>query len=124
MKNLIIALSLFFAVGASAQAKKPLTSAKVPSKATVAAAPTMTNLEKAKKNTAELNAFTPLSMERQAVFTELFTTKYKMMADAGDSADRKQIVSQIIARKLEASLDGETFEKVKSNEALFKSLTN
>ncbi|AWI24537.1 hypothetical protein [Flavobacterium pallidum] len=124
MKNLIIAFSLFFAVGASAQAKKQLTPAKATPKAAVVAAPKLTNLEKAQKNVADLNAFIPLSAEKQATFTELFTTKYKMLEGAGDSADRKQIISYQIARKIEASIDAESFEKIKSNETLFQKLTN
>jgi hypothetical protein len=124
MKNLIIAFSLFFAVGASAQAKKAVTSTKTVTKTTVAVAPQLSNLEKAQKDMAALNAFTPISAEKQAMFTELFTTKYKMMDQAGDSAERKQTVSDIIARKIEASIDAMTYEKIKSNTVLFKKLTN
>ncbi|OYU81628.1 MAG: hypothetical protein CFE23_03920 [Flavobacterium sp. BFFFF1] len=122
MKNLIIAFSLLFAVGVSAQSKTTIIPNSAAGKTTVAAP--KSNVEKAKQNTADLNAFTPLSTEKQAIFTELFTTKYRMMTDAGDSAERKQIVSGIIAKKLEATLDGPTFEKVKNNTALFQKLIN
>ena len=123
MKNLIIALSLFFALGANAQAKKAKATV-VPAKtiSTPAVAPKLSNEAAAKKNIQDLNAFVTLTPEKQASLTELFVTKQRMMTDAGDSADRKKIVSEIIERKLEATLDGPTFTKVKANTALYQSL--
>src|SRR6187402_334114 len=123
MKNLIIALSLFFALGANAQAKKAKASV-APAKtitAPVATAPKLSNEEAAKKNIQDLTAFVTLTPEKQASLTELFKTKQRMMTEAG-TAERKQIVSEIISRKLEATLDGDTFTKVNSNTALYQSL--
>lgn len=47
-----------------------------------------------------------------------------MLDEAGSTIERRQIVNQIIERKLESTLDGATFEKVKSNATLFKSLVD
>lgn len=123
MKNLIIACCLLFAAGAGAQTKKTTVATKTVTKTEVVT-PKLSNAEKAKQNMADLNAFTSIPAEKQAAITELFNTKYKMMDQAGDSAERKQTVSDIIARKLEASLDAMTYEKIKGNTALFKKLTN
>jgi len=123
MKNLIIALSLFFALGANAQAKK--TAPAKPAAAKPVVASRIPNDEAAKKNVADLSNFITLTDERKAVFQELFTTKYRMLLNNGElSAERKVYVSQIIERKIEASLDAETFQKVKANTVLFQSLIN
>ncbi|MGK4567135.1 hypothetical protein [Flavobacterium sp. 3HN19-14] len=122
MKNLIIALSLFFALGANAQAKKAKATA-APAKAIPATvAPKLTGEAAAKKNIQDLAAFVTLTPEKQASLTELFVTKQRMMTEAGASAERKEVVSEIIGRKLEATLDGETFAKVKANTTLYQSL--
>ena len=120
MKNLLLALSLFFAVGINAQTKKNVVKAQVVSVK-------ISDAEKAKKNVSDLNAFTPIEIGTQNILLELFTTKYKMFAEGGSeglSPERKSIVSSVIERKLEATLDGVIFEKIKSNTVLFKSLVN
>jgi hypothetical protein len=123
MKNLITAVCLLFALAANAQTKK-INPTKQTTEAPVLKEK-ISNEAAAKKNVTDLNNFTPLTPERQAVFQELFTTKFKMLNDNGDlSSERKAYVSQIIARKIEASLDAPTFEKVKANTTLFSSLIN
>ena len=124
MKNLILALSLVFALGANAQTKKT-----VPVKApkTVVAAPKVkiSDEDAAKKNLADLNSFTTLTPEKQAVFLELFNTKFRMLHKNGElTPERKTYVSQVISRKIEGSLDAQTFEKVKANTTLYQSLIN
>lgn len=123
MKNLIVALGLFFGLAGTAQIKKAMQNKPVAENKVVAVA--TSNVDAAKKNVADLNAFTPLKPEMKAVLLELFTTKYRMLNDSGSlSEERKTIVAQTIDRKLEATLDGATYEKVKSNAKLFKSLVN
>lgn len=124
MKNLIIALSLFFALGANAQTKK-VAPAKPAATATPIVKTRPANDEAAKKNVEDLSKVITLTDERKAVFQELFTTKYRMLYNNGElSAERKAYVSQIIEKKIEASLDAESFQKVKANTALFQSLVN
>lgn len=116
MKNLIVALALFFAVGLNAQTQKTVTK---PAVAPKTATPEMA----AKKNVTDLVAFTPLNAQTQASLQELFTTKYKMLTESGElSAERKSIVSQSIDLKLQSILDVNTYEKVKANAKLYDSL--
>lgn len=123
MRNLIVALGLFFGLAGTAQIKKSVQNKPTTNNKVVIATPS--NVELAKKNVADLNAFTPLKPEMKAVLLELFTTKYKMLNDSGSlSEERKTIVAQTIEHKLEATLDGPTYEKVKSNAKLFKNLVN
>lgn len=123
MKNLIVALGLFFGLAGTAQIKKVVQNK--PTAQNQVVAETASYTEVAKKNVADLNAFTPLKPEMKAVLLELFTTKYKMLNDSGSlSNERKIIIAQTIERKLEATLDGATFQKVKANTKLLSSLVN
>lgn len=115
MKNLIIALALFFAVGATAQTKKT-TSTKVVT--TTKLSPEMA----AKKNVADLVAFTPLSAEQQSTLEGLFTSKYMNLQSGELSDERKNIVYESVSRKLETVLDPAVFAKVKANTKLYNSL--
>ncbi len=127
MKNLIIALSLLFAVGATAQVKKAAPKAKPVAAKTVAPAP-MSDEARVQKNLKDLNAATPLTDDQKEMFKGLFVRKYEMYhTEAGGqelSAERKAIVAKIIERKLEASLDGNSFAAIKANNVLFSSLIN
>jgi len=123
MKNLILALGLFFGLSGTAQIKKVVQSK--PTAQNQVAAPTTANVVAAQKNVTDLNAFTPLKPDMKAVLFELFTTKYKMLNNSESlSEEGKKIVAQTIEHKLEATLDDATYEKVKSNAKLFKSLVN
>lgn len=123
MKNLIVALGLFFGLAGTAQIKKVVQNK--PTAQNQVVAETASYTDAAKKNVADLNAFTPLKPEMKAVLLELFTTKHKMLNDSGSlSNERKIIIAQTIERKLEATLDGATFQKVKANTKLLSSLVN
>ncbi len=116
MKNLIIALALFFAIGVNAQTQKTVPKKEV---TTVKMTPEMS----AKKNVADIVAFTPLNAQTQASLQELFTTKYKMLTEAGElSPERKASVSQSVDLKMQSILDLNTYEKIKSNTKLYDSL--
>jgi hypothetical protein len=121
MKNLIIALSLLFAVGASAQAKKAAPKTKPATAAAVSAAP-VSDEAKVKKNVADLNAVVPLSDDQKVMMTGLFTRKYQMFKEDGTAPDKKANIARIIERKLDASFDSHTMETIKANKALFASL--
>ena len=122
MKNLIIALSLFFAIGATAQApKKPIKTTQSSLKS-VQYKPS-TPEEGAKKNMFDLEKFVVLNAESKTLLLELFTTKYKMLNEANDmSAERRNIISQSITNKMQSCVDATTFEKIKANKVLFESL--
>ena len=122
MKKLIIVFSVFFALGATAQTNK--VAVKKASSPAVVATQKVSPEVAAKKNIAELDAFTPITAEMKPILLELFTTKYTMLSDTELSAERKSYIAEMISRKLEATLDNSTFEKIKSNAELFKKLTN
>jgi hypothetical protein len=123
MKNRIVVLGLFFGFVGTAQIKKVAQNKPIVKNEVVIS--TTSNINAAKKNVADLAAFTPLKPEMKSVLLELFTTKYRMLNESGSlSEERKTIIAQTIERKLEATLDGATFIKVKSNTNLLKSLVN
>ena len=123
MKNLIIAVSLFFAICSSAQAVKKAPQ-KVKYQAGTAKWTPSSPEEGGLSNIISLEQFIPLKPEMKAMLQELFTTKYRMLSEVGDSAERKSIVSQAIAEKLQSTVDPQTFEKIKSNKALYTTLIN
>lgn len=119
MKNIFVALALFFALGASAQVKK------TPAKATPAKAVTpakeLTNVESAQKDFEALNAFINVADESsKANLIKAFETKHSA---AGLSQERKDIVSQYVISRLEELLGAEGFAKLKTNKKLFSKLT-
>lgn len=118
MKNIFVALALFFALGASAQVKK------APVKATpVKAAPAkeLTSLESAQKDFEALNAFINVADESsKANLIKTFETKHSV---AGLSQERKDIVSQYVVSRLEELLGADGFAKLKTNKKLFSKLT-
>lgn len=124
MKKFILAITiLVFSINSNAQVKKAVVTKSATSTTTVNANKA-TNEVKAQKNVADLKAFTPLTDEMSSILLGLFKTKFNMLDEAGSTIERRQVVNQIIERKLESTLDGDTFEKVKSNATLFKSLVD
>lgn len=117
MKKLIVALALVAAAGVSAQTK---TAAVQP--ATVQATGSVET--KAQKNIDELNAFVKLDENNKGALKQLFVKKHKLLAELEgvDAPERKEYISGIIDKKLEATLDGETYAKVKANTTLYNSL--
>lgn len=122
MKNLIIAASVFFAIGATAQTKKPV-QAQQTLKTEVVSPVKLSPEEAGKKDAANLAAFITVSPEMLVRLEHLFKTKHKMLANEL-TAERKQIVAQTIEKKLESSLPGPDFEKLKGNTKLYQTLIN
>ena len=124
MKKFILAITiLVFSINSNAQVKKAVVTKSTTSTTTVNSNKA-TNEVKAQKNVADLKAFTPLTDEMSSILLGLFKTKFNMLDDAGSTIERRQVVNKIIERKLDSTLDGATFEKVKSNATLFKSLVD
>lgn len=120
MKNLFLSISFLLTVGVTAQNKKatvqkPLAMAEVQ-------AGVVSNEAASKRNMAALTSFVSISPEIQVQLAELFTTKYRMLSEVSNSDERKKYIADIIAAKLEASLDGNLLSKIKSNAALYQSL--
>lgn len=116
MKNIFVALTLFFALGASAQVKKT-TVKETPVKE-------VTAIEAGQKDFDALNAFISVKESAKANLVKLFETKHREMKTVATlSEERKTILSQYIAGRLEMLLGAEDYAKVKGNTALFTKLT-
>ncbi|RZK05992.1 MAG: hypothetical protein EOO46_15490 [Flavobacterium sp.] len=121
MKNIFVALALFFALGASAQVKKTQTKATP-----VKAAPVkeLTSREAAEKDFEALNAFVKIEESLKPNMVKLFETKHRDLKGNSElSEDRKAILSNHITARLEEYLGTEKFAKVKANTKLFNKLT-
>lgn len=122
MKNLIIVASVFFAIGATAQTKKPVQAQQTVKTAIVE--PVKLSAEEAgKRDAANLAAYITVTPETLVRLERLFKTKHKMLAE-GLTEERKQIVAQNIEKKLESAISGQDLEKLKANTKLFQSLVN
>lgn len=121
MKNLFVVLSFFLVLAASAQAKRQV---KNELKKVEFQKEQPTAEAGGLKNITDLEKFMPLQPESKAMLQELFTTKFRMLQEAGSSIERRNIVSQAIESKLQSSVDGVTFNKIKANKVLFESLVH
>lgn len=116
MKNIFVALALFFALGASAQIKKT-TVKETPVKE-------VTAIEAAQKDFDALNAFISIKESSKANLVKLFETKHREIKTVATlSEERKSTFSQYISGRLEMLLGAEDFAKVKANTALYAKLT-
>ncbi|MDR6966950.1 hypothetical protein J2X31_000950 [Flavobacterium arsenatis] len=120
MKNIFVALALFFALGASAQVKKtPVKS----SPAKVTPAKELTTLEVAEKDFKALNEVVSITNEStKANLIKTFETKHRELKN-DLSQDRKDAVNQFITARLEELLGTADFAKLKANTKLFNKLT-
>lgn len=120
MKNIFVALALFFALGASAQVKKTpvkqTPSKQVPVKE-------LTSAEAAQKDFEALNAFIKTPESSKANLLKIFETKHRELKDSPNLSDeRKAVLSQYITGRL-AEVLGDDFDKLKGNAALLSKLT-
>jgi len=116
MKNIFVALALFFALGASAQIKKT----------TVKESPVkeVTALEAAQKDFDALNGFVTVKESAKLNLMKLFETKHREMKTlATMSEERKSTLSQYVDGRLKMFLGDEDYAKVKANATLFSRLT-
>lgn len=121
MKNIFVALALFFALGATAQVKKNPTKA-TPAKVTPAKE--MTPFETAQKDYEALNKIVSVTNEATKVnIIKTFETKYRTLESDGLSQERKDALYSFVTSRLEELLGTEDFAKLKSNKALFAKLT-
>src|SRR6478609_4762732 len=103
MKNLILTLSLFSVLGASAQTKTEKTTAPV---ATQTTDPRAAFETAAQKDLNNLMAFTPVSPQTQTALKDLFRTKHSVLKDiAGLPAERKNAVTESMEYRLSLLLD-------------------
>lgn len=117
MKNILVTLVLFFALGATAQVKST-TVKETP-------AQEVTAIEAAQKDFQALNAFVAIENEStKENLVKLFETKHRGLKDiASLSEERKTVFAAYISGRLEMFLGAENFAKVKANTTLFSKLT-
>lgn len=121
MKNIFVALALFFALGASAQVKKPVSNtapAKEMSANEIAR-------EAALKDFEALNAVVNITNEAtKANVIKTLETKHREMKNVAElSQERKDAVTNFVTSRLEELLGTEDFAKLKGNSKLFTKLT-
>jgi hypothetical protein len=122
MKKLIVFSLLFISVATFAQ-RAP--QAQMSLNGATATAKSGIDLKKVESNVSELASVIELTEQQKEMFRELFTTKLRMLNDAtGASEERKTIIYQTIARKIEASLPADQFEKLKANKEVFHNITH
>lgn len=123
MKNSIFAFIILCGIAANAQAKK--VEIKTAPSVAVVTTEKLSFEAIAQKNVADLAAFTPLTKDAKNLLLELFTTKGRMLEGSEQfSPERKAVVTQAIASKMESVLAPEVMLKLRANTALFKSLVN
>lgn len=121
MKKLLVAVAFFAVAGASAQTK----AAQPKAVTTQSAVAVSAHDAKAQKNVDDLAALVTLTPQQKSDMKQLFITKFRMLTENGElSSERKEYISTVIGRKLQASFDADTFAKIKANTALFQSLTH
>ncbi|CAM4010532.1 hypothetical protein B0A58_02365 [Flavobacterium branchiophilum NBRC 15030 = ATCC 35035] len=106
MKKIIAAFTLFmaFSMGAFAQENKA------------------TNEQLAKNQAVTMVKFLNLDENRIEEFKNLFLMKEELMNNPEASDDRKNIMSQVVAAKIQASINGKQLEKLVANTALYNQL--
>lgn len=118
MKKIIIAsfLMLAFCVSATAQNKKTPTVAE--KKEVVSLSP-----EQAAKNDGQaISEFLKLDETKTVNFISLFVMKHQLMQDKSGTVESRKEMSRIVGLKIEASIDSNQLEKLKSNSALYNQL--
>ncbi|WP_445455420.1 hypothetical protein [Flavobacterium sp. HNIBRBA15423] len=77
----------------------------------------------AKKDSKDVVTLLGLGEKEQIDFYNLFYHKYDEQSKTS-SEERRKVISNTIAKKLEASLTPENYDKLKKNTTLFKRVTN
>ncbi len=122
MKKLALLSFMMFSLAGMAQKASPV----VTKPATIQTETTKgVDIKKVESNLADMTSVLSLTEPQKEMFKELFTTKYRLLNEAaGASDERKEIIYQTIARKLEASLPNDQYEKLKANQQVFHNLTH
>ncbi len=118
MKNIIalivIALSFSFSMNAQNSQKTETTNQVT----------TKISPEKAAENDAEaITKFLGFNEEQKQAFKGLFIMKHELLQDKNTSIEKKKQFCKIVESKIAASMDGNQLEKLKSNTALYRQLT-
>ncbi|WP_298148276.1 hypothetical protein [Flavobacterium sp.] len=122
MKKLALLSFMMFSLAGMAQKAAPIVTKLATSQTATSKG---VDIKKVESNLAEMTSVLSLTEPQKEMFKELFTTKYRLLNEAaGASDERKEIIYQTIARKLEASLPNDQYEKLKANQQVFHNLTH
>ena len=118
MKKIIIAcfLMLAFSITANAQNKKKTSNTET--KEVVKLTPEQAG----KKDGVAISKFLGLDENLTVAFSGLFEMKHKVMQSTTETNDSKKEMSRIVGLKIEATLDSNQLEKLKTNTALYNQL--
>ncbi len=117
MKNIFIAITFLFSMGAFAQQTNNTPKAQVASDAY-----SPSNL--AKKDFEALNAFVKIEDESKAAnILKILETKHSFKTETNMSDERKAYFTQSLSESLKIYMGEEVFAKVKANTALYNKLT-
>jgi hypothetical protein len=115
MKNLLIILTLFFALGVNAQINTSSVTKTVSQSISPEAA--------AKSNLDAVNKFIKIDKKTQDALLGIFKSKYEILFNNKNmSAERKKTLSESISSQMETVLGKENFRLVKSNKSLYEKL--
>ena len=117
MKNLIVAIALFFALGINAQTTKTAT--------TEGKNVTRTSEATAKKNVMLVNTVIPIDKKTQNALQQVLISKYDVLNyNKNLSPERRSALSESISSQIEAVVGKEVFAKIKRDSTLYKTLIN
>ena len=117
MKNLIVAITLFFALGINAQTKKTAT--------TEVKTVTTTSEATAKKNVMLVNNIIIIDKKTQNSLQQILISKYDVLNNNKNlSPERRSALSESISSQIEAVVGKEAFTKIKRDTTLYKTLIN
>ena len=108
MKKILAIFTFVLAFGFSAQAQDKKVSPE----------------SQGRKEAVELTDYLKLTSTDQEAFARLFQMKHEMMVDPNTTPEKKKELSVIIEKKIEATLDGNQMEKLRSNPELLAKLTH
>ena len=118
MKNIFVAVALFAALGASAQAKKK---ANVATQTEVAEVK-LTSDQAAERDMKALTALVTVDDSVKAEINKIFTTKYRAKEETSLSAERLAALSSYVESQLANYLGDANFAKVKADTKLYNQL--
>ena len=116
MKKIIIAglMMLCFSINVNAQIKKKTINAKE----VVIDTPE----QAAKKDGIAISEFLGLSETSKIAFIGLFEMKHQVMQNKSETVESRKEMSRIVGLKIEATIDSNQLEKLKSNTVLYNQL--
>ncbi len=119
MKKIIAVVALLFAFSISANAQEKKVTVKE-----VAAKETITPEIAGKNDAKALSDLVKLDEKEFQIFSDLFQTKHRILAEQGLSQERKTELARVIDAKIRATLSADRVDTLDKNPDLLKKLVN